>query len=264
MTNLHKINAVVPHGSVLGPTLYLLYTSDLPLSDNVVIGTFADDTVILAMDKNPVQASTKLQKSLDKISLWLKTWCIKANEAKSVQVTFTNRRETCPPVKLNEIQISQANKARYLGLYLDRRLTWRKQIFTKRKALGQELRKLYWLVGRGSQLSLQNKLLNYKSILKPVWFYGIQLWGTSANSNIEILRRFQSKYLRIATDAPWYITNNRLYRELGIPTVKEDIKVRATKYKEKILNHPNILVTGLMNPKRTFYRLKRKAPQDLI
>src|SRR5580765_7654605 len=65
-------------------------------------------------------------------------------------------------------------------------------IFNKRKALDLKLRKLYWLICRKSQLSLQNKLLLYKSILKPIWSYGIQFWGTSANSNIEILQRFQS------------------------------------------------------------------------
>jgi hypothetical protein len=45
-----------------------------------------------------------------------------------------------------------------------------------------------------------NKLLLYKSILKPIWTYGIQLWGTASTSNIEILERFQSKALRIIVD----------------------------------------------------------------
>lgn len=94
------------------------------------MGTFADDTAVLAVDANPVKASTKLQTSLNNITQWLKTWRIKANETKSVQVTYITRRETCPPMKLNGIEIPQANEAKYLGLYLDRRLTWRKHIFT--------------------------------------------------------------------------------------------------------------------------------------
>jgi hypothetical protein len=51
---------------------------------------------------------------------------------------------------------------------------------------------MYWLLGRKSKLSTNNKLLGYKAILKPIWTYGIQLWGTTSNSNIEILERFQS------------------------------------------------------------------------
>jgi hypothetical protein len=50
---------------------------------------------------------------------------------------------------------------------------------------------MYWLLGRKSQLSLSNKLFLYKTILKPIWTYGIQLWGTASTSNIEILESFQ-------------------------------------------------------------------------
>jgi hypothetical protein len=116
---------------------------------------------------------------------------MKANEAKSVQVTFTLNRMTCPPVKLNYKHLPQADEVKYLGIYLDRRLTWRKHITTKRKQLDLKLRNLYWIIGRKSQLSLENKLLVYKVILKPAWTYGIQLWGTAPNSNLEILERFQ-------------------------------------------------------------------------
>jgi hypothetical protein len=114
---------------------------------------------------------------------------------------------TCPPVKLNNEHLPQADEVKYLGIHLDRRLTWRKHITTKRKQLDLKLQNLYWIIGRKSQLSLENKLLVYKVILKPVWTYGMQLWGTASNSNLEILELFQSKVLRVITDAPWYIPN---------------------------------------------------------
>jgi hypothetical protein len=66
---------------------------------------------------------------------------------------------------------------------------------------------MYWLLGRQSKLTTSNKLLAYKAVLKPIWTYGLQLWGTASASNIEILERFQSKALRMITEAPWYVTN---------------------------------------------------------
>ena len=60
---------------------------------------------------------------------------MKANEAKSVQVTFTFNKMTCPPVKLNNDHLPQADEVKYLGIHLDRRLTWHKHITAKRKQL---------------------------------------------------------------------------------------------------------------------------------
>jgi hypothetical protein len=67
--------------------------------------------------------------------------------------------------------------------------------------LGTTLIKMSWLLGRMSRLSTSNKLLIYEAILKSIWTYGIQLWGTASTSNIKILERFQSKALRMM-DAP--------------------------------------------------------------
>lgn len=120
-SKLHRAQAGVPQGGVLAPVLYLIFTADLSMTDAVLIDTFADDIAALSSHDDPTQASNKLQRSLHNI-----TWRIKANEAKSAQVTFKIRRETCPPVTLNSLQISQVNEAKYLGLYLYRRLTWKK------------------------------------------------------------------------------------------------------------------------------------------
>jgi hypothetical protein len=197
LANLTSVNAGVPQGSVLGPLLYLLYTADIPTSSDSITATFADDTAVIAIDHDPSIASQKLQASLLELQSWLYNWRMKVNETKSVHVTFTTRRQTCPPVQINNVQIPQDNHVKYLGLHLDRRLTWHTHILAKRKHLGLTLNKICWLLGRKSQLSINNKILIYKVILKPIWTYGIQLWGTTANSNIDILERFQSKVLRM-------------------------------------------------------------------
>jgi hypothetical protein len=94
---------------------------------------------------------------------------MKVNEIKSTHITFTTRRATCPPVKINDVQLTQSDEVKYLGLHLDRRLTWHKHIFSKKKQLVLTLTKMHWLLGRKSQLSTTNKLLLYKTILKPIW-----------------------------------------------------------------------------------------------
>jgi hypothetical protein len=43
---------------------------------------------------------------------------MKANESKSIHVTFTTRRETCPLVHVNNVQLPQEEDVKYLGLNL--------------------------------------------------------------------------------------------------------------------------------------------------
>jgi hypothetical protein len=114
-------------------------------------------------------------------------------------------------------------KKKYLGLHLDRQLTWYPHNFAKHKQLRISLTKMYWLLVCKSKLSVSNKLLIYNTILKPIWTYVIQLWSTTSNSDIAILERFQSKVLRLIVNAPWYVPNSVTRKNLQIPSVKEEI-----------------------------------------
>jgi hypothetical protein len=123
--------------------------------------------------------------------------------------------------------------------------------------------KMYWLLGRKSKLSTNNKLLIYKAILKPICTYGIQLWGTTSNSNIEILEPFQSKVLRLIMNAPWNVTNSVIRKDLRIPTVKEEISRFSSHYDVRISVHPSEFIASLTEPP-IHRRLRRYWPHDLL
>ncbi|CAB0039188.1 unnamed protein product [Trichogramma brassicae] len=238
VTDLYEIRAGVPQGSVLGPILYSLYTADIPTSHAITTATYADDTALISSDPNPEIASIRLQSHLSVVEKWFKEWRIKVNETKSIHITFTLRRDSCPSVLMNGFAIPQADSVKYLGLHLDRRLTWRTHIWSKRKQLDQKTQADVLVTGRGSALSLENGLLLYKSLLKPIWTYGIQLWGAASRTNIDIIERFQSKVLRSLVNAPWFVTNEAIRNDLKLPTVREEIQKLSAKYKDRLGLHP--------------------------
>ena len=79
---------------------------------------------------------------------------------------------------------------------------------------------MYWLTSRNSKLPI------YKIIIKPIWTYGLQIWGM-VKSNIKKIENLQSIILRAILDAQWYIRNDDTRKTLEIPTVKEEIVKRA-------------------------------------
>lgn len=257
------IRAGVPQGSVLGPYLYNLFTHDIPCDSNSLIGTFADDTGVASLGQTLAEANAKTQFTVNNIGRWAWKWGTTLNNIKSAHTIFTNRKVGYQPIYLDGEIIPYSNVSRYLGLHLDSKLNWREHIRKKAKEIGIKVKKMNWLLGRNSRLQIHNKVLLYKQIVRPVWAYGCQLWGCSKNSNIRIIQTLQNKILRQILGAPWYMRNEDIRKELGIPTVKEYIREVAEKYEVRVMNHVNEEAVMLMDNNYVIRRLNRRKPFEL-
>ena len=134
---------------------------------------------------------------------------------------------------------------------------------TKRKQLDLKTREIYWLIGKHSPLSLENKFLIYKTVLKPVWTYGIELWGCASKSNIAVIQRYQSRLLRSITSAPWYVSNQTFHSVLHIPHVHTVFRERTAAHRTALDSHPNPLMEPLGHPPNNRH-LKRRWTFDEI
>jgi len=184
------ISAGVPQGSDIAPFLYTIYTSDLPTSEDTIVGTYADDTALLSVSSDHTIASQQIQTHLNNLSQWFTNWKIKINESKSSFITFTLRPHSCPAVTINNIDIPHSTEVKYLGLILDRCLTWSPHLKNKRKKLNSRLHLLRPLLR--SNLTIPIKIILYKTLLKPIWTYGIVIWGSAKNSNKKTIQAFQN------------------------------------------------------------------------
>jgi len=154
-----------------------------------------------------------------------------------VHVDFTNKRVEHKPIYINHQVVPYENTAKYFGMTLDAKLRWKSHVKKKQEELILKYRKMYWLMGRYSALSVYNKLMLYQQILKPIWTSGIQLWGCASQSNRNIIQRFQNRVLRVIVNAPWYIRNDNLHKDLDVETVDSVTKIMLKVMKKTSTAH---------------------------
>ncbi|GFT51038.1 RNA-directed DNA polymerase from mobile element jockey [Trichonephila clavipes] len=86
---------------------------------------------------------------------------------------------------------------RYLGLHIDSRLTYKKHIdYLSDKFCGR-IALAISLIGRSSPLSLENKVILYKQILRPTITYGSPVWGAAAPTHTKRIQIIQNKFLEL-------------------------------------------------------------------
>jgi len=168
------------------------------------------------------------------------------------------------PIYINHQVVPYENTAKYLGMTLDAKLWWKPHVKKKQEELILKYRKIYWLMGRYSALSVYNKLMLYQQILKPVWTYGIQLWGCASQSNRNIIQRLQNRVLQGIVNAPWYIQNDNLHEDLDVETVDSIIKKYAQSHEKRLQRHINVETLQLQNIDGLARRLKRTEPFELV
>jgi len=204
-----------------------------------------------------IEATQITQNFLDLYGEWTNRWKISINGNKSQHCNISLRSKILPRVKLHDTLIPQSAQAQYLGLILDKRLTWRQHITKITATCRSKLRKLNWMLKGKSELSLSNKMLLYRSIVVPSFTYCIQIWGTASDSNVMRVQRVQNRALRSIADAPWYVRNDVLSCDLHIPTVREQINMHSSRYNDRLLAHTNHLAASLANRITMRRRLKR-------
>ena len=122
------ITTGVLQGSILGPTLFLIYINDLVDVLNHL------DPILYADDTNLFFEAKDLNDHIDKVNEELKNvagWCVKnkltINLEKTNYIVMKNHQNrkilTPKTIKLFDKAIEQVNDAKFLGIVIDQNLT---------------------------------------------------------------------------------------------------------------------------------------------
>ncbi|GBN84141.1 putative RNA-directed DNA polymerase from transposon BS [Araneus ventricosus] len=214
------------------------------MNNHIVNCFFADDTAILDQDSTTKFVLRTIQLGLIEIEKWCTLWCVAVNTDKTRSVMF---RKGHPRNNLQSLTFFEElfwdMEVKYLGLILDSKLTFRSHIKYNTGKLWGKVQVIIPLIGRKSPLSLNNKVLLFKQILRHILTYASQIWVFDAKTHLKKVQIMQNKILRIMTNAPWYIRNDVIHKDLKLESTENHIQVITRKFVQEITrnNNPTIL-----------------------
>jgi len=90
------------------------------------------------------------------------------------------------------------------------------------------------LLNRRSDLTVRNGFLLYKLLIRPQMDYACPAWRSAARSHVRRLQVLQSKCLRLANGAPWYLSNRQIHEYLGVPLLADHFRALTESFDSKL------------------------------
>ena len=150
-SRLRRLKNGVPQGSVLAPLLYNIYTYDLPKTISQKYA-YADDLALVYSAGDWQSLEGTLSQDMQTLVAYLRKWRLKLSVAKTVSSAFhLNNREAKRELRvyLDGTPLPFHAEPTYLGVTLDRSLTYRRHLESLRKKLTSRVALMRRLVGSG-------------------------------------------------------------------------------------------------------------------
>ena len=184
----------IPQGTVLGPTLFLLYVNDLPASVQSKTMLFANDTKMYTSAKYQVERD-RLQRDLDELGAWSKKWELPFNAAKckSLHLGPGNPRQV---YTIQHVPLEQVNWEKDLGICIDDTLKFRKQAA---EAVSRANRVLGTIRRTFVHMDRKTLPLLFKTLVRPLLEYGNAVWGPHNKADQLAVERVQRRATKLVT-----------------------------------------------------------------
>ena len=197
----YLVNARVPQGSILGPTLFLLYINDLP--DDVIcdIAIYADDTTLYskcdwASDLwQQLELASELESDLQDTVDWGKKWLFDFSAGKNLLVSFDQSNNNGSiDMKMGGSILDEKSLFKMLGLTFSSKLDWDSYIISVAKTASK---KIWALIRSMKFLSPEVAVYLYKSTIRPCMEYCCHVWAGAPSCYLDLLDKLQKRICRI-------------------------------------------------------------------
>lgn len=224
----------IPQGSIIGPTLFLVYINNLcqlQLNNGKVI-TFADDTALVFSGQNWEEVFDSAQAGFNKVNQWLQHNLLTLNISKTNYIAFSTKVKLLPSPDLNIKAhsschdpscypcpvLKQVDNIKYLGVTVDQFLTFKPHI----SLLTTRLRKLIYIFKNLRQVADHNTIkIIYNALARSLIDYCITTWGGTAKSHLLEVERAQRAILKVGAGFHYRHPTKELYKHWEVLTVRQ-------------------------------------------
>ena len=204
------INAGVPQGSILAPTLFLLYINDLLGATSCPVHSFADDSTLHTAfsSRAPIparQSSIERGRNVNNINMDLATipeWgsnnLMDFNANKTQACPFSRKADlSMPNISLAGVTIPLKSSISMLGITISNNLSWESHVRSIAKSASQ---KLGFLFRARRYFTSSQLLMIYKAQIRPVLEYCSHIWSAAPKHTLKLLDSVQKRAIRLVGD----------------------------------------------------------------
>lgn len=206
-----SITAGVPQGSVLSPTLFLLFINDLLPSISSSIHAFADDATIHRCTSYSSQRSASLHLCVDRyktadalnrdlasVHSWGLTNAMSFNPLKSTHISISLHHSLSQhSIRLDSNPIPVSSSFTLLGILFSNNLSWSSHV---KLIATRAAKKVGFLFRARKFFTPYQLLLLYKAQIRPCLEYCCHVWGGAPSSVLNLLDCIQNKVIRLISD----------------------------------------------------------------
>jgi hypothetical protein len=241
LSDEETITSGIPQGSIIGPVLFICFTNDLAevFGDECHMISYADDTQLIVEARNLNQLKVKIENVIKLAQGWYERNSMKNNIGKT-EILVMSKGNKAEELVINVIDegepvtIKSKREIKILGIFLDNKLEWTKQVNNVKKNALNTIRNLHRV---RNLLPVKEKIKLYNTLATPQFNYADVVWGGCGKENTRRLQTAQNFALRSIMNRKKTDSAKEILTELKFLNLQEKRQVHDAVFINKALLH---------------------------